>query len=361
MDAAVSLTSVSKSYEGRAVVRGVSLDVERGEFFALLGPSGCGKSTTLRLVAGFEEADEGEVRVCGEVVTRAAPAFAGKVNMVFQNYALFPHLTVGENVAFGLRMAGMNRPDRERRARELLAMVRMEGQEGRLPGVLSGGQQQRVALARAMATRPEVVLLDEPLGALDAGLRRELQEELRQLHAAHGVTFVLVTHDQEEAMRLAGRLCLMRGGRVLQTGTPREVYERPVSRAAAEHLGECRFLSGSLTSDGGRRVVRGEAWELPVDEMAATGRVLVCVRPEAVRIGIAACGEAVGWVRLPDAEVAGVDYQGATMQARLRLPCGSELLAMCGGDAGEAAVRSVVPVRVRAEALRVLPVEEEGA
>ena len=363
MDAAVSLRAVSKSYEGRAVVRGVSLEVARGEFFALLGPSGCGKSTTLRLMAGFEEADEGEVRVCGEAVTRATPAFAGRVNMVFQNYALFPHLTVGENVAFGLRMAGMNRADRERRARELLEMVRMGGQEERLPGVLSGGQQQRVALARAMATRPEVVLLDEPLGALDASLRRELQDELRGLHAAHGVTFVLVTHDQEEAMRLAGRLCLMREGRVLQIGTPRDVYEQPVSRAAAEHLGECRFLRGILTSEGGRRVVRGDGWELPVADAGAAvreGSVQVCVRPEAVRPGGGDDG-GEGWLPLPDAVVEASDYQGAAVRVRLRLPCGTELLATCAVGSPDIFAGGRTAVRVRASALHVVPAGEEGA
>jgi len=296
MPPAVELRSVSKSFGGARVVDCVSLDIARGEFFSLLGSSGCGKSTTLRLLAGFEQPDAGAIFYNGEPANAKEPAYVRRVNMVFQNYALFPHLTVAENVAFGLKMAGRARADREQRTREMLAVVQLEGCEARMPSQLSGGQQQRVALARAMATEPEVVLLDEPLGALDLKLRREMQQELKRIQQQRGLTFIYVTHDQEEALSMSDRLCVMHAGRAMQTGTPREIYERPASRFMAEFIGENNILRG----DGG---------------------TLISVRPEAIHLGAP-----------PDAGAAGrggtageAVFQGADVLLAVQLPDGAVL------------------------------------
>jgi ABC-type Fe3+/spermidine/putrescine transport system ATPase subunit len=252
---AVELLSVRKSFGNTLVVDDVSLAIQAGEFFSLLGSSGCGKSTTLRLIAGFERADAGEIRVGGRTAGSGEPAYAKQVNMVFQNYALFPHMDVAENVAFGLRMAGMNRPDREKKTREMLSVVRLEGLESRMPSQLSGGQQQRVALARAMATDPQVVLLDEPLGALDLKLRREMQYELKRIQRERSLTFVYVTHDQEEALSMSDRLCVMHHGRAMQTGTPQEIYGRPACRFIAEFIGDNNLLPAG---DGKLLAIRPE-------------------------------------------------------------------------------------------------------
>ena len=255
MASSVELLAVSKSFDTTLAVDCVSLHIRQGEFFSLLGSSGCGKSTVLRLIAGFENPDAGEIRVAGGAANAREPAYARKVNMVFQNYALFPHMSVAENVSFGLRMAGMPRADREKKTREMLGVVQLEGLEARMPSQLSGGQQQRVALARAMATEPQVVLLDEPLGALDLKLRRGMQQELKRIQQSRGLTFVYVTHDQEEALSMSDRLCVMHGGRAMQTGTPRDIYAQPVSRFIAEFIGENNIL---LQPDGSLLAVRPE-------------------------------------------------------------------------------------------------------
>ena len=255
MPPAVELLNISKSFHGQRVVDAVCLEVRSGEFFSLLGSSGCGKSTTLRLIAGFEQPDSGEIRYGGAPADPRDPAYARRVNMVFQNYALFPHMTVAENVGFGLRMAGMARAARDQRVREMLEAVQLQGMEARMPSQLSGGQQQRVALARAMATHPEIVLLDEPLGALDLKLRREMQQELKHIQQKHGLTFIYVTHDQEEALSMSDRLCVMHGGKALQTGTPEEIYRQPAGRFVAEFIGENNFLP---QSDGTVLAIRPE-------------------------------------------------------------------------------------------------------
>jgi ABC-type Fe3+/spermidine/putrescine transport system ATPase subunit len=267
----IAARGVSKSFEGRRVVDGVRLDVRRGEFFSLLGPSGCGKSTLLRLIAGFERPDEGDVELAGRDM-RDVPPQRRDCNMVFQNYALFPHLDVAGNVAFGLE-----RPDPARVA-ECLALVNLSGAERRSVGTLSGGEQQRVAIARAIAPRPRVLLLDEPLGALDLKLRKGLQEELRRLQRSLGLTFLLVTHDQEEALALSDRVGVMNQGRLEQVGAPREIYEAPASRFVAGFVGAANFLEdGSM------------------------------VRPEKIRLG----AEGV------EAEVVDILYQGAVTHAVL--------------------------------------------
>jgi spermidine/putrescine transport system ATP-binding protein len=244
---AVELREVSKRFGEVEAVHQVSLQIREGEFFSLLGPSGCGKTTTLRMIAGFERPDAGEILIRGQRMNEVPP-FHRPVNTVFQHYALFPHMTVFENVAFGLEMKRLPREEIRRRVAEALRLVRLTGLENRYPRQLSGGQQQRVALARALVNRPAVLLLDEPLGALDLKLRKEMQLELKNLQHQVGITFIYVTHDQEEAMTMSDRIAVMNQGRVLQVGTPVEIYERPATRFVADFIGETNFLEGRLVA-----------------------------------------------------------------------------------------------------------------
>jgi ABC-type Fe3+/spermidine/putrescine transport system ATPase subunit len=240
--AAVRLEGLTKSYDGRhRAVDAIALDVKPGEFFSLLGPSGCGKTTTLRMIAGFETADEGRIVVGDTDVTDLA-VHKRNMGMVFQSYALFPHRTVAENVAFGLRMRKVPRAEIEERVRAALAMVALTGFEDRRPGQLSGGQQQRVALARAIVIRPPVLLCDEPLGALDRKLRHQMQVELKQLQKELGVTLVFVTHDQEEALAMSDRIAVMNEGRIEQVGTPGDIYDRPLTRFVADFIGDINLI-----------------------------------------------------------------------------------------------------------------------
>ena len=240
----LSLNGLSKHYGDFYAVREVSLTIADGEFLVLLGPSGCGKTTTLRMVAGFIEPSAGHVRLAGQDVT-LLPPWKRNAGMVFQSYALFPHMTVAQNVAFGLEMRKLPRADIDRRVEEALALVRLGGYGGRLPRQLSGGQQQRVALARALAIRPDVLLLDEPLSNLDAKLRQEVRVEIRELQRQLGLTTVMVTHDQEEALTMADRLVVMNEGSVRQVGSQRDLYERPADRFVAGFVGRTTFLAGS--------------------------------------------------------------------------------------------------------------------
>ncbi|MDE3025188.1 MAG: ABC transporter ATP-binding protein [Acidobacteriota bacterium] len=253
MRVAIELESVAKRFGAHAAVAGVSLSIGEGEFFSLLGPSGCGKTTTLRMIAGFVAPDEGRILLHGDDVT-AVPPNKRPVNMVFQQYALFPHMTVYDNVAFGLKMAHVPRSGHRERVTEILRVVSLEGYERRRPRQLSGGQQQRVALARALVNRPAALLLDEPLGALDVKLRRHMQLELKRIQNELGTTFVYVTHDQEEALAMSDRLAVMNDGRVEQLGTPREIYEQPVSAFVADFVGTIN----TLAIDGGEVTVRPE-------------------------------------------------------------------------------------------------------
>jgi putative spermidine/putrescine transport system ATP-binding protein len=277
----LALNGLSKRYGDFFAVREVSLSIADGEFLVLLGPSGCGKTTTLRMVAGFIEPSAGHVRLAGQDVT-LLPPWKRNAGMVFQSYALFPHLTVAQNVAFGLEMRKVPRADIERRVEDTLALVRLSGFGGRLPRQLSGGQQQRVALARALAIRPDVLLLDEPLSNLDAKLRQEVRVEIRELQRQLGLTTVMVTHDQEEALTMADRLVVMNEGSVRQVGTQRDLYERPADRFVAGFVGRSTFLSGAIQapgrfqSDGGLNLacIGGQA-----------GRAVLSLRPERVEIG----------------------------------------------------------------------------
>src|SRR3989337_734170 len=285
---AIELRGVTKRFAGDVVaLQDVSLQIGDGEFFSLLGPSGCGKTTSLRLMAGFEMPSEGEVVIAGQV-QGLTPPFQRPVNTVFQNYALFPHMSVAENVAFGLQMHKVPKAEIGDRVKEALDMVQLPGLERRKPKQLSGGQQQRVALARALVNRPKVLLLDEPLGALDLKLRKAMQLELKALQDRVGITFVYVTHDQEEALTMSDRIAVMNRGRLLQVGTPSEIYERPADRFVADFIGESNFLEGVLLGqDGGRARVALDTLQVSsaYAERPRVGQaVAVAVRPEKIRL-----------------------------------------------------------------------------
>ena len=237
----VELRGVTKRFDDVVAVDNIDLSVKNGEFLSLLGPSGCGKTTTLRLIAGFEQPEEGEILIAGEDVA-GLPPYKRDVNTVFQSYALFPHLNVLDNVAYGLKQRGLRKPARENKAREALGLVRLKQLERRKPRQLSGGQQQRVALARALVMEPKVLLLDEPLGALDLRVRKQLQIELKRIQHSVGITFVYVTHDQEEALVMSDRVAVMHAGKIEQLGPPREIYDEPASRFVADFIGETNFI-----------------------------------------------------------------------------------------------------------------------
>lgn len=271
------IDKVEKAFGGQLAVRQLTLQAQAGELISLLGPSGCGKTTTLRMVAGFETPDSGRIVLGGRDVTMLAPRQRG-LGMVFQNYSLFPHKTVAENVAFGLRMAGIGRAERDRRVTEFLDLVQLVGFGNRYPAQLSGGQQQRVALARSLIVRPKVLLLDEPLGALDRNLRESMQFELRSMQQRLGITTLLVTHDQEEALSMSDRVAVMNGGRVLQIGAPAEIYDRPKTRFVAEFLGTSNLFEaddGTMLSIRPERLLLGAETDGHPDRRAAeiTGAV----------------------------------------------------------------------------------------
>jgi putative spermidine/putrescine transport system ATP-binding protein len=277
----VRLVGLRKRYGDVTAVDGIDLDIGRGEFFTMLGPSGSGKTTTLRVIAGFERPDEGTVELRGQDVSRLPP-YARNVNTVFQDYALFPHMTVQENVEYGLRVKKVPRAERRRRAEEVLALVRLEGFGNRKPAQLSGGQRQRVALARALVNRPQALLLDEPLGALDLKLRQQLQVELKRIQRELEITFVYVTHDQEEALTMSDRLAVFNEGKIEQVGAPAEVYERPASEFIAGFVG----VSNVLERDGLRFTVRPEKIRMLSDgEGPADSRVELGVIRDVVYVG----------------------------------------------------------------------------
>jgi spermidine/putrescine transport system ATP-binding protein len=281
----VRLDVVTKEFDGVVAVDAISLEVPPGSFFALLGPSGCGKTTTLRMIGGFEEPSSGAIYL-GEHDVVGQPPYKRDVNTVFQSYALFPHLSIFENVAFGMRRQGVRKQDIAGRVREILRLVDLQGMEQRKPRQLSGGQQQRVALARALVNKPRVLLLDEPLGALDLKLRRQMQLELKAIQHDVGITFIHVTHDQEEAMTMADSIAVMNKGRVEQLGPPSELYERPQTAFVAGFLGVSNLLPGTATGPTTIAVDGGPAVEVHPEALnGRTGRVAVGIRPEKIRIG----------------------------------------------------------------------------
>ncbi|MEM6483322.1 MAG: ABC transporter ATP-binding protein [Pseudomonadota bacterium] len=330
MTSAVEVQSARKEYgSGDKLVRAlddVSITIKKGEFFTLLGPSGCGKTTLLRLIAGFETPTRGTI-LLGDSDISAMPPFERPVNTVFQSYALFPHLSVAENIGFGLSMRGVEKAKIDARSREMLDLVKLEAFADRKPQQLSGGQQQRVALARALAPQPEVLLLDEPLSALDLKLRKEMQLELKRLQHETGITFVFVTHDQEEALTMSDRIGVMRDGVILQVGPPRDIYNKPVNRFVADFIGETNILRGSVEA-GQVRLASGHVVDAAGLNGASGCPVTLAVRPEQVRIGDGAL----------EGVVADTVYFGTDTHCHLKLGDDTEIVARMqsppSGDVG---------------------------
>lgn len=340
----VRLEGVRKSFGETVAVHRLSLEVEAGRFVTFLGPSGCGKTTTLRMIGGFEQADAGEIYVDEKAVTNLPP-FRRNVSTVFQDYALFPHMTVLRNVEYGLRFRGVRARERKRLALAMLERVGLVEHARKHPGQLSGGQKQRVALARALITEPKALLLDEPLSALDARLRQDMQLELKHLQEQTGTTFIYVTHDQEEALVMSDRIAVMNEGRVEQLGSPEEIYQRPGSLFVARFIGRCNFLTASWVSPTGRfiELEGGGRLEIsePTDEETRAARHLqVAVRPEAVELEGLAVDEARGGNRL-QVVLQEVIFSGNVFKLRCELPDG-ELLEI------EEKQRSISPEIVQA-------------
>ena len=322
---AVRLAGITKRFGDFVAVDDLNLDIYEGEFFSLLGPSGCGKTTTLRMIAGFEEPTQGGISVAGEEV-QGVPPYRRPVNTVFQSYAIFPHLNVFDNVAFGLRRAKVPKDEVASRVADACEMVQLAGFEKRKPGMLSGGQQQRVALARALVNRPKVLLLDEPLGALDLKLRKEMQLELKSLQEEVGITFVYVTHDQEEALTMSDRIAVMNEGRVQQLAGPTTLYETPANRFVAGFIGQTNVFSGTVEAADGERTTLRTGEGLRIEALAREGappregeEVHAAVRPEKVRFG--GSGDNVS-----AAEVKQVVYLGASTQYIVELEGGGKLV-----------------------------------
>ncbi len=283
MTAAVQISGVTKRFDDVVAVDSVDLEIADGEFFAMLGPSGCGKTTTLRMIAGLEFPTEGSLKIFGEEVGTLPPN-KRPVNTVFQNYALFPHMNVLQNVGFGLKMQGVSKSEIATRANEAIELVQLGSMSKRKPNQLSGGQQQRVALARALVNKPKVLLLDEPLGALDLKLRQEMQSELKSLQRELGVSFVFVTHDQEEALTMSDRIAVMHDGKLLQVGSAEELYDRPVNRFVADFIGQTNLVDATVADDETIVLANGTKVRAPSPHPAGT-KVAMSLRPESITIG----------------------------------------------------------------------------
>jgi spermidine/putrescine transport system ATP-binding protein len=319
----IVVDQVIKEFGDVRAVNNVTLEIPAGEFFSMLGPSGCGKTTTLRMIAGFEEPDSGRILLDGQDVTWVSPK-KRNVNMVFQDYALFPHMTVAENVAFGLKLRKVDRSEINQRIAEMLVIVRLNGYEDRRPAELSGGQRQRVALARALVNRPAALLLDEPLGALDLKLRREMQLELKRIQQSTGTTFVYVTHDQEEALTMSDRIAVMDGGVVCQVDAPRELYERPLTPFVADFIGTSNTLTLTTPSRAGGLATLdlGEGMRIVAPDDNLPGACRITVRPEKIRIGAVASEEGS---RVPGTVVEQV-YLGSLSQTVVEIVTGERLI-----------------------------------
>ncbi|TML58875.1 MAG: ABC transporter ATP-binding protein [Actinobacteria bacterium] len=311
----VRLVDVTKRFEDVTAVDRLSLEIEHGSFFALLGPSGCGKTTTLRMIGGFEQPTEGQIYL-GSTEVSGLPSYKRDVNTVFQSYALFPHLSVFENVAFGLRRQGVRGATLTGQVNEILRLVGLEGMEKRKPRQLSGGQQQRVAVARALVNKPKVLLLDEPLGALDLKLRKQMQLELKGIQHDIGITFVHVTHDQEEAMTMADQIAVMQRGRIEQLGTPSELYETPSTAFVAGFLGVSNLIPGTVSGPDSVRLRSGPEVRVRPDALAGrTGEVAVGIRPEKIELG-------QGQANSLDGTVVEEAYVGVSTQYIVETGCG---------------------------------------
>lgn len=332
LTAILDIRDLTRSYGSIAAVRGVSFSVRRGEFLCIIGPSGCGKTTLLRMIAGFVRPTSGEILLDGQSILDLPP-YRRPVNMVFQNYALFPHMTVGQNIAFGMEMHKIPANQRREGVRKALEVVELEGYEGRNVGELSGGQQQRVALARSLVLSPRVLLLDEPLGALDQKVRRRMQVELKRIHRDVGITFIHVTHDQEEALAMADRIAVMSNGHIEQLAASLEVYGRPATPFVASFVGEANQFAGIAESDGYRclklKIGDGHAVPLPNGGGLAAGhRVEVFVRPEHVRI----LAEDAADVTAFDGVIRDVVFTGESARCYVALADGPEIIATAPAD-----------------------------
>ena len=355
----INLNSLTKRFDEVTAVDDISVEIEAGEFFSLLGPSGCGKTTTLRMVAGFEPPTSGQILLDGTDVGRWPP-HRRNVNTVFQSYALFPFLTVAENVAFGMKYKSGPKAEVKSRVAEALELVQLSGYEKRRPNQLSGGQQQRVALARALVLRPSVLLLDEPLGALDAKLRRTLQVELGVLQKQVGITFLYVTHDQEEALTMSDRLAVMNHGRIVQIGSPEEVYNEPADAYVADFLGVSNLMDAQVEPASTQPHERGCCLRVgdfllqaEAGRLDATGAVKVAIRPERIHLHP---HETDGANHVPGM-VERLVFLGSTTQVFLRLATGAALQTLVRNDGAALPYRQGTPVSVDlpADALRVLP------
>jgi spermidine/putrescine transport system ATP-binding protein len=354
-DGTIELVELRKTFSDVVAVDGIELKIDGGEFFSLLGPSGCGKTTTLRLIAGFERPDAGSILLDGADMA-ATPPHKRKVNTVFQSYALFPHLDVFDNVAFGLRRHKVKGSEVKERVAKVLDAVRLGGLERRRPVQLSGGQQQRVALARALVLNPSVLLLDEPLGALDAKLRKALQIELKTIQEAFGITFVYVTHDQEEALTMSDRIAVMSDGHVEQVATPSEMYEEPRTAFVADFLGVSNLMSVRVDADGDgacRALLGDFSLRALRGELATRGESRAVIRPERVRVEPY---ESTGENRVPGM-IERVVYLGSSEQLVIRLATGDVIHATVvnDGSSREFAQGTAVQAHLPADALRVLP------
>ena len=347
----VSVRNVSKTFDTTPVLKSVSLDIRRGEFFSLLGPSGCGKTTLLRSIGGFETPTSGTIMIDGNDVAGVAP-YARPTNMIFQQLALFPHLDVYENVAFGLRVQKRAKDQIDGRVRAALALVRLEGYERRMPSQLSGGQRQRVAMARALVNEPSVLLLDEPLGALDLQLRLQMHEELRRLQRTLGNTFVFVTHDQGEAMAMSDRIAVMNAGIIVQIGTPEEIYERPNSRFVAQFVGHTNIFDGKVEKiEGGNVTIDSEGFVMTAtsDSHVTVGQpVTAVVRYEKIYLGAGAT--------TMKAKVVERMFLGSTVRVVAELPGGRQVTAdiASGAASGLPAIGEMTEFSFNAQEARVL-------
>lgn len=327
----VSLTSISKTFDGKAIIDNLDLSIYDGEFLTILGPSGCGKTTVLRLIAGLEQADIGRISLAGHDITDV-PAEQRNVNTVFQSYALFPHMTLFENVAFGLRMQKLPNAEIKPRVIEALTMVQLEAMSERFPHQLSGGQQQRVAIARAVVNRPKVLLLDESLSALDYKLRKQMQSELKQLQRRLGITFVFVTHDQEEALSMSDRILVMQAGKIVQDGTPREIYESPANLFVARFIGEINVLDGVLLTQAqttGAWYAKVEGRDCIVHSQlafSAGDKVCVLLRPEDLRMSVCKADATANIATGVAGRIVERLYKGATLESRVELSSGQHIL-----------------------------------
>jgi putrescine transport system ATP-binding protein len=334
------IEAVSKTFGGFRAVDRLSLDIGAGEFFALLGPSGCGKTTLLRMLAGFETPDEGRILLGGRDIAPVLP-HERPVNMMFQNYALFPHLSVQDNIAFGLKRAGMPHADIDTRVAEMVALAKLGGMEKRKPDQLSGGQKQRVALARSLARRPKILLLDEPLAALDKKLRESTQQELMELQRRLGMTFIIVTHDQEEAMTMASRIGVMDAGRLQQVATPRDLYEAPASRWVAEFVGDVNLFDGEVSSHEHHRLTvatRDGSTILVAQPRQAVTRpvVTIAIRPEKIKLlrhGVKSDADNSQAINRLEGVVTDVGYLGGSTVYKVKLDSGAVVRASVANTA----------------------------